>query len=76
LQKLEGGGQMAEKSARSNELENELTLEQAKEQLIEKGKKQGARTYEVVSNQLAHYELDSDQMDEFYENLTDQGVEL
>ena len=73
---LEGGGQMAEKSARSNELENELTLEQAKEQLIEKGKKQGTLTYEVVSKQLAHYELDSDQMDEFYEHLTDQGVEL
>ena len=76
MQKLEGGGQMAEKSARSNELENELTLEQAKEQLIEKGKKQGTLTYEVVSKQLAHYELDSDQMDEFYEHLTDQGVEL
>ena len=38
---LEGGGRMAEKSARSNETETELTLEQAKEELVEDGKKQG-----------------------------------
>ena len=30
---LEGGGRMAEKSARSNETEIELTLDQAKEEL-------------------------------------------
>lgn len=66
---------MAEK-ARSNLSETELTLEQAKDQLLEKGKKQGTLTYEGIASNLAHYELDSDQMDEFYEVLSDHGVEL
>ena len=35
---------MAEKSARSKEVENELTLEQVKEQLVEIGKKRGSLT--------------------------------
>lgn len=67
---------MAEKSARSKEAEAEQTLEQAKEQLIEQGKKRGVLTYERIGVKLAHFELDSDQMDEFYEYLSDQGVEV
>lgn len=67
---------MAEKSARSKEAETEQTLEQAKEQLIEQGKKRGVLTYERIGVKLAHFELDSDQMDEFYEYLSDQGVEV
>ncbi|MBS4176307.1 RNA polymerase sigma factor RpoD [Lederbergia citrea] len=66
---------MAEK-ARSNETELELTLEQAKEKLIEQGKKQGTLTYEGIAGKLAHFDLDSHQMDEFYESLSDQGIEL
>ncbi len=67
---------MAEKSARSNETVNELTVDQAKEQLIEQGKKVGTLTYEKIGEKLGHFDLDSDQLDEFYEHLTDQGVEL
>ena len=67
---------MAEKSARSNETEVELTLDQAKEELLEDGKKQGTLTYEGIAGKLAHYELDSDQMDEFYQFLAEQGVEV
>ncbi|MCJ7841856.1 RNA polymerase sigma factor RpoD [Lederbergia sp. NSJ-179] len=67
---------MAEKSARSNETDLELTVDQAKEQLIEQGKKVGTLTYEKIGEKLGHFELDSDQLDEFYEHLTDQGVEL
>ncbi len=66
---------MAEK-ARSNVSENELTLEQAKEQLLEQGKKRGTLTYERIATNLAHFDLDSDQMDEFYEMLSHQGVEV
>ncbi len=73
---LEGGGQMAEKSARSKEIESELTLDQAKEQLVERGKKRGVLTYEVISSKLGHFELDSEQMDEFYEYLGEQGIEI
>ncbi len=71
---LEGGKCMAEKSARSTE--TELTVDQAKEQLIEQGKKVGTLTYEKIGEKLGHFDLDSDQLDEFYEHLTDQGVEL
>ncbi|KQL53517.1 RNA polymerase subunit sigma [Heyndrickxia shackletonii] len=67
---------MAEKSARSKELEPELTLDQAKEQLIERGKKRGFLTYEMISGKLSHFELDSEQMDEFYETLGEQGIEI
>lgn len=73
---LEGGGRMAEKSARSNETEIELTLDQVKDQILEQGKKQGTLTYEHIAGKLAHFELDSDQMDEFYEALGDLGVEI
>ncbi|MFD1705431.1 RNA polymerase sigma factor RpoD [Siminovitchia sediminis] len=66
---------MAEK-ARSNVSENELTLDQAKEQLLEQGKKRGTLTYERIAGNLAHFDLDSDQMDEFYEVLSHHGVEV
>ena len=67
---------MAEKSARSKEVDTELTLEQAKEQILETGKKTGVLAYDDIAERLSHYELDSHQMDEFYEFLGDQGVEL
>lgn len=73
---LEGGGHMAEKSARSKEVDSELTLEQVKEQLTEIGKKTGVLAYDDIAEKLSHFELDSHQMDEFYEALGDQGVEL
>jgi RNA polymerase primary sigma factor len=66
----------AEKSARSKEVENELTLEQVKDQLTELGKKIGVLAYDDIAEKLASFELDSHQMDEFYEFLGDQGVEL
>ncbi|MFZ0443330.1 MAG: RNA polymerase sigma factor RpoD [Bacillus sp. (in: firmicutes)] len=67
---------MAEKSARSKEVESELTLEQVKEQLTLLGKKTGVLAYDDIAEKLATFELDSTQMDEFYEHLGDQGVEL
>ncbi|WP_338470279.1 RNA polymerase sigma factor RpoD [Niallia sp. XMNu-256] len=67
---------MAEKSARSKEVESELTLEQVKEQLTLLGKKTGVLAYDDIAEKLATFELDSHQMDEFYEYLGDHGVEL
>ncbi|QPC46911.1 RNA polymerase sigma factor RpoD [Mangrovibacillus cuniculi] len=67
---------MAEKSARSKEVETELTVDQVKEQIIEAGKKRGEITYEAITEKLANFELDSDQMDEFYEALADQGIDV
>ena len=67
---------MAEKSARSKEVENELTFEQVKAQLTVLGKKTGVLAYDDIAEKMSNFELDSDQMDEFYEFLGDQGIEL
>jgi RNA polymerase primary sigma factor len=67
---------MAEKPAHSKQADSDVTLEQAKEQLIELGKKRGILTYEEIAERLSGFDLDSDQMDEFYEYLADQGIEV
>ncbi len=73
---LEGGDSMAEKGARSKDIELELTLDQVKEQIVVQGKKRGLITYDEIAERLAAFELDSDQMDEFYEYLTDKGIDI
>ncbi|ANB61659.1 RNA polymerase sigma factor RpoD [Anoxybacteroides amylolyticum] len=67
---------MAEKSARSKQVETDVTLEQVKEQLVELGKKRGVLTYEEIAERLANFDLDSDQMDEYYEYLAEQGIDV
>ena len=71
---------MAEKSARSNEkvVENntEMTLDQVKEFITELGKKRQRLTYEDVAERLSSFVLDSEQMDEFYEYLGEQGIDI
>ncbi|WP_112181337.1 MULTISPECIES: RNA polymerase sigma factor RpoD [Paraliobacillus] len=66
------------KPSRSKENENELTLtlEQVKDQLLEMGKKRGVLAYEEVAERLANFELESEQMDEYYEYLSEQGIEI
>lgn len=54
----------------------ELNLDQVKEQLVEIGKKRGVLTYKEIMERLSAFDQDSDQMDEFYEFLSEQGVEL
>jgi len=56
--------------------ENELTLEQVKEQLLEQGKKKGALSYKEIMERLSTFDQDSDQIDEFFEYLADQGIEV
>ncbi len=73
---LEGGELMAEKSARSKEMETEYTIEQVKDQLTELGKKRGVLTYEEIAEKMSGFEVESDQLDEYYEFLGEQGVEL
>lgn len=72
---MEGGGLMAEEKS-SQTKDTELTLEQAKDVLVEMGKKRGTLAYEEIADRLSHYEIESDQMDEFYEYLGEQGVEV
>jgi RNA polymerase primary sigma factor len=73
---LEGGGHMTEKSAHSKEVETEMSLDQIKDQLTAVGKKTGVLAYDDIAEKLATFEMDQHQMDEFYEFLGDQGIEL
>jgi RNA polymerase primary sigma factor len=62
--------------AKENVEMEELSLEQVKEQLIEMGKKQGVLSYKVIMDKLAPFDQDSQQIDEFFEYLTEQGIEI
>jgi len=53
-----------------------MSIEQVKEQLVELGKKKGALSFKEITNRLSGFEQDSDQMDEFFEYLGDQGIEI
>ncbi|MFD2088901.1 RNA polymerase sigma factor RpoD [Brevibacillus brevis] len=53
-----------------------MSIEQVKEQLVELGKKRGVLSYKEITDRLAGFEQDSDQMDEFFEYLGDQGIEI
>ncbi|MEI4769517.1 RNA polymerase sigma factor RpoD [Psychrobacillus sp. FJAT-51614] len=67
---------MADKSERTKETEIEITLEEAKKQLIELGKKNGELTYHDIAEKLAHFELESDQIEEFIDHLEGKEIEL
>ena len=56
------------------ELETELTLEQVKDQLIEQGKKRSSLTYKDIMEKLAPFDQDPEQIDEFFELLSEQGL--
>jgi len=67
---------MAEKSARPKDIESELTVDQVKEQILEIGKKRRTLSYDKIAEKLSPFDLDADQMDEFYEYLSEQGIQL
>ncbi|WP_033541084.1 RNA polymerase sigma factor RpoD [Planococcus sp. CAU13] len=77
---------MAEKSERQNEVEAtnvplttegpDVSVEEAKKQLIEAGKKSGELNYEQIADKLAVFEMESDQVEEFIDQLEGHGIEL
>ncbi|WP_054956650.1 RNA polymerase sigma factor RpoD [Paenibacillus dakarensis] len=58
------------------ELETEFTLDQVKDQLIEQGKKRSVLSYKVIMEKLSPFDQDPEQMEEFYEQLGDLGIEV
>ncbi|SDI33790.1 RNA polymerase sigma factor RpoD [Natribacillus halophilus] len=66
---------MAEKPIRPV-TEGEMSIDQVKEQLVELGKKRGVLSYTEITEKLAPYDQDSEQMDEFFEYLGEQGIDL
>lgn len=72
---MEGGDRMADKPLRPV-TEGDMSIDQVKEQLVELGKKQGTLSYAEITEKLAMFDQDSEQMDEFFEYLSDQGIDI
>ena len=53
-----------------------LTLEDVKKQLIDKGKKEGHLSHEEIAEKLQNFDMDSDQMDDFFDQLNDNDISL
>ena len=52
------------------------TMEQRKERLIKLGKEQGYVTYEQLANELKGLEVDSDSLDDLYNSLVAEGIDI
>jgi RNA polymerase primary sigma factor len=57
-------------------LDTESTLEQVKAQLMEQGKKKSSLSYKDIMEKLAPFDQDPEQIDEFFEQLADIGIEV
>lgn len=55
---------------------NDMTLDQVKETMLELGKKRGVLTYKEIMDKLSPFEQDSEQVDEFFEFLGEQGIDV
>ncbi|MCY0870147.1 MAG: RNA polymerase sigma factor RpoD [Firmicutes bacterium] len=64
----------------SNEVQDvsnvEPTLEDAREQLLAAGKKRGVLTYGEIMDRMSPFEQDSEQIEDFVEQLSDLGIEI
>lgn len=52
------------------------TLQAAKQSLVDLGKKRGSLTYEEIGSRLGEFELSTDQMDDFFDQLSEQGIDV
>ncbi|UOF92865.1 RNA polymerase sigma factor RpoD [Fodinisporobacter ferrooxydans] len=59
-----------------NEEENKVTIEQVKQQLMEVGRKRGVLTYNEIIDRLSPFDQDSDQIDDFFDQLSETGIEV
>jgi RNA polymerase primary sigma factor len=67
---------MTEIKKEAREEERGLTLQEAKDALLILGKKRGSLTYTEIVNRLAKFDLDPDQLDEFFDQVAESGVEV
>lgn len=58
------------------EIETELTLDQVKDQLVEQGKKRSTLNIKDIMEKLSPFDQDPEQMEEFYEHLSDLEIEV
>ncbi len=52
------------------------TFEQRKKELVEEGKKKGNITYEELADKLKNLELDADSLDDLYNTLSENHIEV
>ncbi len=67
---------MKERTDKARDEERGLTLQDAQAALIELGKKRGSLTYAEIVARLAKFDLDPDQLDEFFDQLSELGIDL
>ncbi len=60
----------------SKEVEKKTSLQEIQHSLLEKGKKKGNLTYKEILDALQDYNLNTEVIDEFYEELSRQGIEV
>ncbi|EXX91871.1 RNA polymerase sigma factor RpoD [Paenibacillus darwinianus] len=58
------------------ELDAEQKLELVKDQLMEQGKKRSSLTYKEIMEKLSPFDQDPEQIDDFFEQLDDMGIEV
>ena len=52
------------------------TIEEKKKKLIDAGKKEGYITYEMLANELKGLDVDSDSLDDLYNSLVENNIEV
>ncbi|MHB1685445.1 MAG: RNA polymerase sigma factor RpoD [Bacilli bacterium] len=52
------------------------TLEDVREHLLSSGKKRGVLTYTEIMDRMSPFEQESEQIEDFFEQLTDLGIEV
>ncbi len=57
-------------------IEDELTLEEVKKDLLKIGQKKGELAYEEVANRLSTFEIEPEEIDAFYEELESKGIKV
>lgn len=60
----------------ANEIEKTLTLEEIQQELLERGKNKGSITYKEIIKALQPYDLSVDALDNFYEKLIQNGIDI
>lgn len=60
----------------AKEIHKVAAVEEVQQDLIERGKKQGMLTYKEISDAMHTYELSADGLDDFYDRLAQQGIDI
>ena len=60
----------------AKEVEKKLSVQEIQLSLLHKGKKKGNLTYKEIIDAFQDFNLNTESIDEFYEELSRQGIEV